>query len=109
MPKSFARRSKSNLERRGQRQMVSRKRLHQAGLAVRAGSEHRALHGVHAPAPQNHVDRAVHFRIFPGRRSRLYRIRHCGELAFLLLLGQGTNLLFKMFFCRRHRFHDLAI
>src|SRR5438046_1240423 len=109
MPKSLARRSKSNLARRGQRKMMRRKRLHQSSLPVGAGSKHRALHGVRASPSQNHIDRAMHTRVFPRRSSRLHRVRHFRQLALLLLLRQWADIFLKMFFRGRHGFHDLAV
>src|SRR5438445_5214532 len=89
--------------------MMRRKRLYQAGLTVGASSEHRALDGVRAAAPQYHIDGAMHVSVFAWRSSRLHGICHFRKLAFLLLLRQWTDVVFKMLFGGRDRFHNLTV
>src|SRR5216684_8370108 len=89
--------------------MMRRKRLYQAGLTVGASSEHRALDGVRAAAPQYHIDGAMHASVFAWRRSGLHGICHFRKLAFLLLLRQWTDVVFKILFGCRNRLHDLAV
>src|SRR5712664_1282087 len=89
--------------------MMRRKRLYQAGLTVGASSEHRALDGVRAAAPQDHIDRAMRPSVFAWRSSGLQGICHFRKLAFLLLLRQWTDVVFKMLFGGRDRFHNLTV
>src|SRR6266478_2523075 len=109
MSKRFRGGREASLARPTVNQVMRSECLDQSRLAVTAGAEYNAAYVIGRAPALDHVNRALLARIFPGRRARLYGVRHFCELVLLLGLGQRPDLFFKHFLGGGHAFHDLAI